>query len=532
MQFDERWLDLYGQLMDKHNLSDNTEMPTLEKVIRSMITAWTKKEDWLLDALLEMTNRSRALLNWMEKEKHISAFKAVDPFTSSFELATAFSLHRAAEKPEQTANRQFTPFTEEKWQHHLDSLHTIWESLPDHQREGHGDLKHPLSALIEAWLLRQKAHQELPENAKVLTVQKMSRVPNQAKTAALASWEKMPDAAVVEVDGVPVSSPFHYRPRRANSTRESTELLKLPGTTQAMDLRLALLRNIEENADIDRRNPLPGDILYLFTFGSALTGPITLSADRLGGMTAGRFTTAGATPKQKALWRVRAWSAIKWASMDIMMPSGHWMPILRIDRGGDLPEGVIRIWPYDWQKGIGHRLTGALTAQSTRSDRSGSFSRLVAGLEDYLAASTPVSRTPRLLQSEHKGGPGIASEFIPYPVLLARSGFHFDLTDKQSYNATAQLWKRLTAQIESKGYLLPSPTGEAEAGDTVEIVAIKKGGRGGVGGLIVRASARYIEAHEIIRRARGRVLDAVPLPNLFPHDVFSPEGAPAGIAPP
>ena len=463
MQFDKRWLDLYGQLLDKHDLTDSTEMPTPDKVIRSMITAWMKKEDWLLDALLEMTKRSRALLNWLEQEKYESAFEAVTTFTSSFELTTAFPLHRAAEKPVQTTNRQFTPFTEKAWQHHLDALHTVWESLPDQQREGRGDLKHPLSALIEAWLLRQKAHQELPENAKVLTVKEMARVPNQAKTAALASWEKLPDAAVIEVDGVPVSSPFHYRPRRANSTRESTDLLKLPGTATAMDLRLALLRDIEENADIDRRNPLPGDTLYLFTLGSALTGPITLNADRLGAMIAGRFTTAGATPKQKALWRKRAWSAIKWASMDIRMPSGHWMPILRIDRGGDLPEGVIRIWPYDWQKGIGYRLTGALTGQVARSDRSGSFPRLIAGIEDYLAAASPTNRTPRLLKSEHKGGPGI----------------------------------------------------------TVEVVNIKKGGRGGVGGLIVRASGRYIEAHEIIRRARGNVLDAIPLPDLFPHEDFS-----------
>ena len=522
MQFNKRWRDLYGQLMDKHDLPDSAEEPTPDKVIQSMITAWSKKEDWLLGALLKMTKRSRALLYWLEEVKHESAFEAVITFTDSFELTTAFSLHRAAEKPEQTTNRQFTPFTEKRWEHHLDALHAIWETLPDQQREGHGNLKHPLSALIEAWLLRQKAHQELPENAKLLTVKEMARVPNQVKTAALASWEKMPDAAVVEVDGVPVSSPFHYRPRRANSTRESTEFLKLPGTAMAMDLRLALLRDIEENADIDRRNPLPGDTLYLFTLASALTGPITLSADRLGAMIAGRFSTAGATPKKKALWRERAWAAIKWASMDIRMPSGHWMPILRIDRGGDLPEGIIRIWPYAWLNGKGYRLTGALTGQVNRSDRSGSFSRLIAGIEDYLAASSPTGKTPRLLKSEHSGGPGIASEFIPYPILLARSGFHFDLTDKQSYNATAQLWKRLTTQIESKGYLLPSPTGEAEAGDTVEVVKIRKGGRGGVGGLIVRASARYIEAHEIIRRKRGNVLDAVPLPDLFPHENFSP----------
>ena len=399
------------------------------------------------------------------------------------------------------------------------ALLLLWHCMP---AETTDRLMHPVAVLIEGWLMQQKAIQEHPKNAKILTTKGMARVPNHAKTAALAQWEKLTDAVVVEVDGEPISSPYHYRPRHASRSRNTNEILKLPGTKAAMDLRLARLRDIEEHAHIDRRSPLPGDTLYLFSLGGALTVPITLHVDDLGAMLAGIFLAAGATPKQKANWRARAWSAITWASMDIKMPSGHWMPLLRIDRGGDLPEGVVRIWPYSWPKGTasGYRLTGTLTGQIPRSDRSGSFARLIAGIEDYIAASTPTHRIPRLLKPERPGGAGPVSEFIPYPVLLARSGFYFDLTDKRSYDATRQLWQRLKGQIESKGYLLPSPRAEAEAGDTVEIVSIKKGKptNGGMGGLIVRASARYIEAHEVIRRKRGKALDAVPLHSLFLHN--------------
>ncbi|MDE0461744.1 MAG: hypothetical protein OXH93_05030 [Caldilineaceae bacterium] len=105
---------------------------------------------------------------------------------------------------------------------------------------------------------------------------------------------------------------------------------------------------------------------------------------------------------------------------------------------------------------------------------------------------------------------------IPYPLLLARAGFYFDLADKKEYDATKQLWKRLTVALEDKGYLLPRLSTEAEAGDTFEIVEIVKGNRNGPGGVRIRASARFIEAQSKINRRQGdRGLNAIPLPRLF-----------------
>ena len=148
--------------------------------------------------------------------------------------------------------------------------------------------------------------------------------------------------------------------------------------------------------------------------------------------------------------------------------------------------------PLDESKG--YRLTGILTNQTNRQDKSGSFGRLIAGCEDFIAAagSPAKDRRSRLLIPQKKGGPGPTSEFIPYPHLLARCGFHFDLSDRRSLNATAQLWKRLAAELETREYLLPRLSAEAGAGDTVEIVDIITGKPGpghNFGGVRIRASA-------------------------------------------
>ena len=507
-------------------------------------SAW--KQPWMADALDEYDQLTHSLMTLYAQRPHISlqllsaglsfagagmsaALKMWRPSTTPIpDQRTALdALYRvialmdniiAAERnpaPNDTGqldNRQ--EIGKQMLIHTMTLMHALWEAIPNDQLEG---IRHPFAPLLEAWLLRQYEIKQRPENAKVLTINGLARTPNHMKTAALAQWGTIPDAHIIEVDGEPVSSPYHYRPKRPLNSDPNSLALKIPGTRAAMDLRLALLRDIEQHAHIDRRSPLPNDTLYFMTLSAALIHPLIIHVDDVGAMMASHFSASGATPKKKKSWRDRAWSAIAWSSMDIKLPSGHWMPIVRVDRGGDLPEGMIRIWPYEWPKGTtkGFRLTGALTGQITRYDRRGSFPRLIAGIEDYIGSSN------HLRQPVRPGGPGQPSEVITYPALLARAGFHFDLTDKKDYNATASLWSRLQNKIEENGYRLSSLRTEAEAGDTVEIVDIVKGQpkSGGMGGLIVRASARYIEAHERFKRKRSKALDAVPLSTLFRHDL-------------
>ncbi|MCY3577058.1 MAG: hypothetical protein OXH53_07065 [bacterium] len=398
----------------------------------------------------------------------------------------------------------------------FEAVECLWQAVEDT-----AGLDYPLNDFIDYALGCLQRQDESPENANVLTCGRgnLARIANGAKTTALAEWQQLPDAAVVEVDGQPVSTPLHYAPRRARrKRREAGTLMPLPGTAQAGDVRLALLQDLEQHAGIDRRNPLSGDTLYVLTLGMALTGPVTLHVDQLGAMMAGQFAPAGAQPSQRERWRERAWAAVRWASSWRKLPSGHWRQLLGITTA-DLTEGYVRIYPFRWdQHGKGYRLTGVLTNQAVRQDKSGSLGRLIAGIEDYIAAAPAPAhdRRSRLLIPDKKGGPGPTSELIPYPVILARAGFYFDLIDRRSRNTTAELWRRISGAVAERGYVLPRLSAEAEAGDTVEVVEIVKGNRSGIGGIRVRASARLIEAQSLVSRNKvARGLTSTPLARLF-----------------
>ena len=101
-------------------------------------------------------------------------------------------------------------------------------------------------------------------------------------------------------------------------------------------------QKIEESAGVDRRNPLAMDTLFLLTLGSALLSSMRLHVDQLGAMQNGRFDAAGVRPEQVARWMKRAWAAVHWARLLIETPKGHYLPLLPIDVGGDLPEGWLR----------------------------------------------------------------------------------------------------------------------------------------------------------------------------------------------
>ena len=74
--------------------------------------------------------------------------------------------------------------------------------------------------------------------------------------------------------------------------------------------------------------------------------------------------------------------------------------------------------------------------------------------------------------------------------------------------AAARRYQRRVAALDELGYQIPERTGgEAEAGDSIEIVRRVRGSRGGEAGLVIRASARFVEAQ---RRAEAKEWSRLP----------------------
>ena len=175
--------------------------------------------------------------------------------------------------------------------------------------------------------------------------------------------------------------------------------------------------------------------------------------------------------------------------------------------------------PWGWAlalgtTSVGWRLTGAVANAATRAAAAtdgrggnpahsrasgyGTFGRIVAAVEDYIGASGSVSGTDsrdRLLVPDNKGGPGPV-DFIGSYELMARAGLVWDRTDQKERDKMRQLWRSLVERFDHGGYMLGTgPLAEAPAGDTIEILEVVKGNGRKHGGILVRASARFVEAY-------------------------------------
>lgn len=86
---------------------------------------------------------------------------------------------------------------------------------------------------------------------------------------------------------------------------------------------------------------------------------------------------------------------------------------------------------------------------------------------------------------------------IPWYVLLALSGEYIPMPaggetpSQASHPAGYKRFQRRVGSLKDAGYLA-SGRREAEAGDTVELVGVKRGSRWEPAGIIVRASAAYV----------------------------------------
>ena len=148
----------------------------------------------------------------------------------------------------------------------------------------------------------------------------------------------------------------------------------------------------------------------------------------------------------------------------------------------------------------------ASTARVT-AGKQGLAGRVVTGIEYRIAAGwsgKPNTVAPDLCPAypRRKASPG-APVLIGWRDVLRYAGDWWDETDAAADKAALLRSNRVAATLEDRGYFVDSLRAEAPAGDSVEIGSRVRGARGRRGGLLVRASARFVEAARLAQLPRG-----------------------------
>ena len=381
----------------------------------------------------------------------------------------------------------------------IEEMHTDWARLENRP-------VHPLGPLVAAWQQRPQRVQK----ATVTAVLGMTRRPEPASLVRRAHW-----VSAVEVDGDPMAMalpdahdffapPGRRRIRRLSVYRpsESQGLMRLPGVLNApSDWRLSALSGMEGG--------LAGDSLELLTLAHALDRPIRVSSAEGAALLARTMDGGYRMPRESD--QARFWEAAsQLAAVQITDPYGSskWANLARVE--GHPAEDYVVIGPPEWAQGRNLR-RWTLTAEGGLAGRrrivagrKGGAGRMVTGLEYRLAAAydARLGRSVHLQPASGRAGPG-PPVFIPWRETLWSMGDHWDVEDAKADHAARKRWQRIFATLTELGYRVPSLRGEAEAGDSIEIVNMIGGGRGRTAGLRVRASARMVAAAALAERGSG-----------------------------
>ena len=305
------------------------------------------------------------------------------------------------------------------------------------------------------------------------------------------------------MDGEPLASRAPagsktFRRVRAPSTAAQGRLMDpAPRTLDgaAVDPVLSILSRGAWTAD--PRSPLRSDVHDLVKLGCALTRPVRLPVEdvaRWVSRTDGRIR-----PEVVA----RAEAAVQAGAMIVFHGTTALQMVRAMTEAGD-----VVIHPADWfagGRGAGAwRLSGALWRSRWASAKQGGHRRMAEGVEAAIAWSAPGgrSRIPELLRPIRPGGPG-PDVLVDWRRVIYLSGEPYPGDDDA---AAERRYRRRVADFMEAGYRARG-AGAAEAGDTWEIVKVKRGA------LVIRASARYCAA--VAASQEGKAFDAVPLARLL-----------------
>ena len=340
-----------------------------------------------------------------------------------------------------------------------------------------------------------------PDRAMLATVAgKLSRQPA-LDTALLPAIE----VAAVAVDGVPVASPT-MRPRRVYRPREPEQTSLLPGPRTLAGRPFDPLLYASDGIEHPTTR---ADVLHLARAAFALVRPMTADLAAWARLLTGK---RGRLDPRRDLARATDALAVLYG-LGVRLSPSDWRPVAFVDVPA--PE-VWTVGPPSWSaRGGAWRLTGGLFRPGLRSARDTFARRALDGIESGLAWSPPRQRqrTPALLlPASGRTGPGPEVR-IPGRDVLRLAGR--EVGEGPLSDADRKRLSRLAEHLAEAGYQAPA-RGEAPAGDAVELVGRERSKGSREAALIVRASARMVEA---TRKAEAREPGAfafVPARRLLP----------------
>ena len=401
-------------------------------------------------------------------------------------------------------------------------VHEVWTHA-EHRR-------HPLAPLVDAWQRWKEAQPVDAVAGKVTvtggskrgmtrrvqivsTVRRVGWAPDDGRPGAIVDGESVAAALPDSADLFPVKE---RRPRRVFKPGEQRPLAFPPMPSILADLRLLALHEV--SADPNSSSVLLGDLLYLLTFAHLADAPVNLTQHQGTALLVRNRDGLSRAVQPQHDYR-RFWEAAYWLrTLVVWEPNGgyRWADLATVEVPTVKPVTRLTIGPPAWARGgnVGKwTLTAEGSAASLKRATAGKQSlagRLVTGLEYRLAAGwsgKPNTVAPHLRPAHPRRGasPGPVV-FVGWREAMFGAGNWWDVTDSKADKAALVRFNRADETLEKRGYFVGDDLRcEAPAGDSVEIVdRIRGGGRGRPGGLLVRASARFVEAARLAQLPRGR----------------------------
>ena len=413
----------------------------------------------------------------------------------------------------------------------VDRVHEAWRALPARPR-------HPLAPLVAAW---QQRPPDIGAGTVTVTLNAdagagMTRRATLVSTLHRVPWrpneggaEPLVTGAVV--DGEPTAAPRadtadlfpvrRRRPRRVFKPGEQRDLPLPVVPPIPHDLRLVAL------ADLAGDPVLQGDVLALLAFAWAADRPLVLT-EREGAALLARARDGRPRPVQVQHDVPRFWQTayalralVAWEPGPRGEPGGgyRWADLATVEVSRVRPVDRVTIGPPAWARPLAGKWT--LTAEASAasiaravSGQHGLAGRIVTGIE-YRLASGWTGRAGTIAPDLRAAGRGKASGGpvveLDWRTCLRLSGDWWDEADPAADKAARNRFERAVETLRGRGYFVASFRAEAPAGDSVEIVGRIAATRGRPGGLMVRASARFVEAARLAQLPNGRGFETRPL---------------------